>query len=120
MSIQEVTDFADIEPDFMARAARIAWATVATVDRKGRPRTRILHPIWERVDGAPVGYIATGRGSHKGKHLAKNPHVSVSYWDPAHGDVHRCEGGVGGRSSREAPRLGLFRIRRHCQATILR
>jgi general stress protein 26 len=88
MSIQETRDFADIEPDFMARAARIAWATVATVDRQGRPRTRILHPIWESVDGAPVGYIATDRGSHKGKHLAKNPHVSVSYWDPAHEQVY--------------------------------
>ena len=88
MALHDVTDFAEIESDFMARAARIAWATVATIDRKDRPRTRILHPIWETVGGRPVGYIATDRGSHKGKHLARNPNVSVSYWDPAHQQMY--------------------------------
>jgi general stress protein 26 len=85
---QAVPDFAEMEPEFMRRVARIVWCTVATVDRKGRPRTRILHPIWEIVDGAPVGYIATGRQSHKEKHLARNPYVSLTYWDPAHEQVY--------------------------------
>ncbi len=86
--IDNVASFSEIEADVQARSARIAWATVATVDRKGRPRTRILHPIWETVDGKPVGYIATDRGSHKGKHLAQNPNVSVSYWDQAHEQMY--------------------------------
>ena len=76
----DVTSFSEIEDEFMARVRRIVWCTVATVDRKGRPRTRILHPIWE----GPTGYIATGRHSHKEKHLAGNPYVSLSYWDPQH------------------------------------
>jgi general stress protein 26 len=80
----EVKSFAEIEDEFMARVRRIAWATVATVDRRGRPRTRILHPIWE---GA-TGWIATGRQSHKAKHLAANPWVSVSYWDAQHQQIH--------------------------------
>lgn len=88
MSIQEITDFGDIESDFMGRAARIAWATVATIDRKNRPRTRILHPIWERDGTGVVGYIATDRASHKGKHIKHNPHVSVSYWDQAHEQMY--------------------------------
>jgi hypothetical protein len=80
----EVATFAEIEDEFMARIRRIAWCTVATVDRQGRPRTRILHPIWEGT----TGFIATGRQSHKGKHLAANPYVSLSYWDPKHEQVY--------------------------------
>ena len=72
--------FEEIEPKFREIADRIVWCTFATVDRSGKPRSRILHPIWE----GPAGWIATGRYSHKEKHLASNPFVSLSYWDPAH------------------------------------
>ncbi|HEY7801816.1 MAG TPA: pyridoxamine 5'-phosphate oxidase family protein [Dehalococcoidia bacterium] len=80
----EATSFAEIQPEFMARVSRIVWCTVATVDRKGRPRARILHPIWE---GA-TGWIATGRQSLKAKHIASTPFVSLSYWDPKHEQVY--------------------------------
>ena len=73
----DVASFAEIADEFSKRYHRIVWCTVATVDAKGRPRTRILHPIWEGT----TGYIATGRTSFKAKHLAKNPYVSLSYWD---------------------------------------
>jgi general stress protein 26 len=63
---------------------RIVWCTVATVDRRGRPRGRILHPYWE---GA-TGWILTNRNSHKATHLAANPWVSCSYWDQRHDRVH--------------------------------
>ena len=80
----DVATFAEIEDEFMARVRRIAWCTVATVDTKGRPRTRILHPIWE----GSTGWIATGRHSHKEKHLARNAYVSLSYWDPQHQQIY--------------------------------
>ena len=80
----EVASFADIEQEFLGRVARIVWCTVATVDRQGRPRTRILHPIWE----GSTGWIATGRDSHKAKHIAANPYVSLSYWDQQHQQVY--------------------------------
>jgi general stress protein 26 len=80
----EVESFADIEAEFNARVSRIVWCTVSTVDRQGRPRTRILHPIWE----GSTGWIATGRDSHKAKHLAENPYVSLSYWDQEHQQVY--------------------------------
>src|SRR3990170_8750486 len=80
----DIASFAEIEEEFMARVRRIAWCTVATVDRQGRPRSRILHPIWE---GA-TGWIATGRQSFKAKHLASNPYVSLCYWDPQHEQVY--------------------------------
>jgi len=80
----EVASFNDLEEEFNARVSRIVWCTVATVDRQGRPRTRILHPIWE----GPTGWIATGRHSLKEKHLAANPYLSVSYWDQEHQQVY--------------------------------
>jgi general stress protein 26 len=80
----DVSSFAEIAEDFLARVSRIVWCTVATVDAKGRPRTRILHPIWE----GPTGWIATGRHSLKEKHLAKNPNVSLSYWDQEHQQIY--------------------------------
>ena len=79
----EISDFSAIEADFMDRIRRIVWCTVTTVDRKDRPRARILHPVWE----GSTGWIATGRDSFKAKHIAHNPHVSLSYWDPNHEQV---------------------------------
>jgi general stress protein 26 len=80
----EVKNFSEIEDEFQARVKRIVWCTVATVDRKGRPRTRILHPIWEGT----TGWIATGRETLKTKHLAANPYVSCSYWDQQHQQIY--------------------------------
>jgi general stress protein 26 len=68
----------------MERVRKIVWCTVATVDRRGRPRSRILHPIWE----GQTAWIATGRHSFKARHLAANPYVSLSYWDPGHRQVY--------------------------------
>jgi general stress protein 26 len=80
----DVEKFSEIEAEFAARVSRIVWCTVATVDRQGRPRTRILHPIWEGLSG----WIATGRHSHKERHLAANPYVSLSYWDGQHQQIY--------------------------------
>jgi hypothetical protein len=80
--------FESIEEDFLRISAEVAWATVATVDSKGRPRTRILHPYWEVVDGRPVGWVGTSRSPMKSKHLAANPFVSVAYWSPKQETAH--------------------------------
>jgi hypothetical protein len=71
----EVTDFAVIADEFRARVERMVWCNVATVDARGRPRSRILHPLWE---GA-TGWITTNPQSHKARHLADHPHVSLAY-----------------------------------------
>lgn len=80
--------FESIEEDFLRISAEVAWATVATVDSRGRPRTRILHPYWEVVDGRPVGWVGTVRSPLKSKHLAANPFVSVAYWSPKQETAH--------------------------------
>ena len=50
-----MTSLAEISQPFVDMAHSIVWCTVATVDRKGRPRSRVLHPIWEIEDDNAVG-----------------------------------------------------------------
>jgi len=70
--------------DFVAIAHRIVWCSLATVDRRGRPRSRLVHPVWTFEEGEPVGRVSTRRSSPKRSHLAAHPYASCSYWDPAH------------------------------------
>ena len=78
------TKLTDVAPAFVAMAHRIVWCTVATVDAKGRPRSRILHPIWEWDGTRLTGWIATGPTPTKRAHLQAHPSVSCSYWTPTH------------------------------------
>lgn len=79
-----MTDLATIAPAFVETAHRIVWATVATVGADGRPRTRILHPLWAWDGEALTGIIATGPTPLKRSHLAHSPYLSLTYWDPRH------------------------------------
>ncbi len=84
------SSLAQVAPAFIETAHRIAWACVATVDDRNRPRTRILHPLW-RFDGTSLsGVIATGPTPAKIADLAHSPYMSVHYWDPTH-DVCRAD-----------------------------
>ena len=65
-------------------AHTIVWASVATVDAEGRPRSRVLHPIWEWDGEALTGWIATSPQSPKARDLAEQPDISLTYWDPTH------------------------------------
>jgi len=78
-----MTSLSDIASPFIEIAHRIVWATVATVDPAGRPRSRVLHPLWEwdSESGELVGWIATGPTPIKVAHLEHSPFVSVNYWD---------------------------------------
>ena len=78
------TSYQDTADAFIRMAHRIVWASVATVEPDGRPRTRILHPIWEWVGDQLVGWIASSRTAVKVSALAAQPAVSVSYWSPSH------------------------------------
>ena len=74
---------AQTAPAFVEMAHQIVWASVATVDRNGRPRSRILHPIWQWDGAQLIGWIATGPTAVKRAHLKNSPYVSVNYWSPA-------------------------------------
>lgn len=73
---------AEIAPRFVEMAHRIVWCTVATVDGQGRPRSRILHPIWDWDGERLTGWVATGPTATKRAHLAASPFVSCNYWNP--------------------------------------
>jgi hypothetical protein len=74
-----------VAEQFIAVAHRIVYCTLATVDRRGRPRSRLVHPVWRLdEDGLLHGVVGTRPTPLKRAHLAHAPHVSCSYWDPAH------------------------------------
>ena len=73
-----------VAPAFRDMAHAIVWASVATVDGDGRPRSRILHPYWDWDGTDLVGWIATVPTPLKRAHLDAHPEVSVSYWAPSH------------------------------------
>src|SRR4051812_40651944 len=73
-----------VEEQFIQTAHRVVWCSVATVDRRGRPRSRLMHPVWEATDGGIRGLVTTRPTPLKRAHLAHSPFVSCSYWDPHH------------------------------------
>src|SRR5690606_41633426 len=77
-----VPDFAAIGEECDAYVGAIGYATMVTVDARHRPRTRVLIPAWEAVDGAPLGWLATFPTPVKLAHLAGNPHANCSYRPP--------------------------------------
>jgi hypothetical protein len=79
-----VTPLEQIAPAFRDMAHSIVWASVATVDPDGRPRTRILHPFWDWDGTDLVGWVATVPTPLKREHLHVHPEVSVSYWTTSH------------------------------------
>jgi hypothetical protein len=82
----EVADFSEIAEEFTRRVTTMIWCSVATVDAKQRPRSRILHPLWE----GSTAWVCTHRNSLKSKHLERNPYVSLAYimdfWKPVFAD----------------------------------
>ncbi len=88
--MQKITAFAEIEQEFIQRAHTAVWCNVATVDSNGRPRSRVLHPIWE----GQTGWITTRRNVLKSKHLTRNPYVSLAYIaDPFKPVYAECKAG---------------------------
>ncbi len=73
--MMEVLQFEEIQSEFMRRVAEAVYCSVATVDRKGRPRSRIMHPVWD----GQTGWVISWKASHKSKHLQANPYVSLAY-----------------------------------------
>lgn len=78
------TSLTDIAEPFIAMAHRIVWCSAATVDTRGRPRSRVLHPLWEWDGQRLVGWIATSPQSLKAKHLEGTPQLSCNYWAANH------------------------------------
>jgi hypothetical protein len=65
--------------DALEVSRRVVWCVLTTVDGAGRPRNRVVHPVWERTDDAVRGWITTRRSPVKVSHLAANHHVGCAY-----------------------------------------
>lgn len=68
--------FAPFQDEFLEITSSIVWRTATTVDPAGRPRSRILLPIFVVHGGRPLGRAFTGRTPVKTAHLA------CSSWSP--------------------------------------
>jgi hypothetical protein len=76
---------------FIETAQRVVYCTLATVDRRGRPRSRLVHAVWERPDEDElVGWVGSRPTPMRRAHIRANPFVSCFYWDSAH-DVATAE-----------------------------
>ncbi|MER7249967.1 pyridoxamine 5'-phosphate oxidase family protein [Kribbella sp. NPDC000426] len=83
-----------VQKEFIERAHRIVWCSVATVGPDQRPRSRILHPIWELDGDELTGWIVTRKTPVKVRHLANSRYLSCTYWEPGHEvAVADCEAG---------------------------
>lgn len=77
-----MNDLETVAPAFVEMAHRIVWCSAATVDPESRPRSRVLHPLWEWDGDRLTGWIATGPTPTKRRHLAHSPYMSLNYWSP--------------------------------------
>ncbi|WP_232376358.1 pyridoxamine 5'-phosphate oxidase family protein [Amycolatopsis aidingensis] len=80
MSTEELRTVA---PAFTEMANRMVYCTMATVDRAGRPRSRMVHALWEWDGTELTGWVGSMVTPLKRAHLAGNPYVSCNYWDGA-------------------------------------
>ena len=77
-----MTDLSTIAPAFVDMAHSIVRATVSTVHSSGRPRSRVLHPIWEWDGERLPGWVATRPDSPKAADIDHRPDVAITYWHP--------------------------------------
>lgn len=73
-----------VAPAFVEMAHQIVWCSAATVDAHNRPRSRVLHPIWQWDGSTLVGWVGTNPTPTKRAHLKASPHISLNYWTPSH------------------------------------
>lgn len=78
-----MNELTQVAPAFVAMAHQIVWCSAATVDAHGRPRSRILHPIWQWDGHQLVGWIGTSPTAVKRAHLQVSPYMSLNYWSPS-------------------------------------
>jgi hypothetical protein len=79
-----MNDLTEVAPAFVAMAHRIVWSSVASVDAQGRPRSRVLHPIWQWDGAQLIGWVGTSPTPTKRAHLQASPYLSLNYWATNH------------------------------------
>ncbi len=78
---------AAVEAEARPIIERVVWATVATVGPDGRPRTRLMHPVWFWDGDVPTALVSARPTPLKVRHVSAQPAISCHYWDPGHDTV---------------------------------
>jgi hypothetical protein len=78
-----VSDAQEVIRDFLEVTHEIVLATLSTVDAHGRPRSRIVHPIFLMEEAGVARWMVSSPAPLKTAHLSGNPHVALSWWSPA-------------------------------------
>lgn len=60
---------------------RLVYCALATVDPAGRPRTRVVHPVWSWTGTELTGWVLTNPRSPKREHLDGTRFASCTYTD---------------------------------------
>lgn len=77
-------DLATVALEFVAIAHRIVFATLATSGPGGRPRTRVVQPLWHWDGESLTGWVTANTPSPKVADVTRTPWASVTYWEPGH------------------------------------
>jgi len=73
--MQHIDNFSEIEEEFLQRIRSMVYCSAATIDLHQRPRSRVLHPVWEHR----TGWVTTGPNTAKAAQLAVNPFISLAF-----------------------------------------
>ena len=74
------SSFSEIQEEFIGRVHKMVWCSVATLDTQNRPRSRIMHTMWESSTCHDcTGWALSRRHALKAKHLAHSSYVSLAY-----------------------------------------
>lgn len=76
-------EFGTVAPAFAEMANRMIYCTLATVDRRGRPRSRMVHTLWQWDGRSLTGWVGSMVTPMKRAHLENTPYVSCTFWDGA-------------------------------------
>jgi hypothetical protein len=76
-----LSSFAEIESEFIERAHRVVWCDMATVGADGRPRTRIVHPVWD----GDTAWMTSMRVGPKADDIDRNQSCRQKYSQVPHG-----------------------------------
>ncbi len=71
----------EVAPAFAAMANRLVYCSLATVDSRGRPRSRMVHTLWEWDGTRLLGWVGRLATPLKRAHVARNPYVSCGFWE---------------------------------------
>jgi general stress protein 26 len=72
----------DIGPAFVEMAHGIGMCVAATAGADGRPRTRVVQPVWTWDGAGLTGWMSTSTEQPKYRHLRERPELSLTYWHP--------------------------------------